>query len=137
MHKNPVFIWVQLCITLELFLNFSDSDPQYSYILIHIKIRITYYILCRRNKEWLNPELLTFNILIIAYINYVIRQANSRVPICREVYICMLNIVMNEKFQRIEKKVCMCILQSIYGRFANMLMKEGLKNCYTAMALLP
>ena len=49
----------------------------------------------------------------------------------------MLNIVMNEKFQRIEKKVCMCILQSIYGPFANTLMKDGLKNCNAAMALSP
>ena len=39
--------------------------------------------------------------LIIAYINYIIRQANCKLPICREVYICVLNIIMNEKFNKI------------------------------------
>ena len=29
--------------------------------LMAISIRATYYILCRRNKDWLNPELLTFS----------------------------------------------------------------------------
>jgi len=28
--------------------------------LMAISIRATYYIFCRRNKDWLNPELLTF-----------------------------------------------------------------------------
>ena len=28
--------------------------------LMAISIRATYYFFCRRNKDWLNPELLTF-----------------------------------------------------------------------------
>ena len=30
----------------------------------------------------------------------LLRQYNCKLPICREVYICMLNIIMNEKFQK-------------------------------------
>jgi len=67
---------------------------------MNITIRATYYIFCRRNKDWLNPGPLTFYSFIIGYINYVIRQASCKLPIGREVYICMLNIIMNEKFKK-------------------------------------
>ena len=52
---------VQSFLDMMKDLNFNEYTRKFILRkLMSIKIRSAYYILCRRNKDWLNPKLLTF-----------------------------------------------------------------------------
>ena len=47
-------------------LNFDEKTKKHTLLTsLNIAIRCTYYIFCRRNKSWANPELLNFKIAFL------------------------------------------------------------------------
>ena len=67
---------------LDIMKDLGFDDNTRSFIvrrLMAISIRATYYIFCRRNKEWPNPEHLTLKLFFytIAYVILTVMKASQ------------------------------------------------------------
>ena len=90
------------------------------HLLMNNVLRPTYYIFCRRNKDWSNPELLTFpyNCLVFRFFYYKLilqvfgHSGKPRVNylVMERFYICMFNVFHE---QEVSRKTLMIFCQMI------------------------